>query len=95
MRQQPRNRPFARNSTFRAMEENATGERRQGRMRRHTGRECEEEAEAVDGKEVGGGLKSPLARCLLAGKGGRDKRRRWGVEVRIVVGNEIHDIWCP
>ena len=64
-------------------------------MRRHTGRECEEEAEAVDGKEVGGGLKGPLARCLLAGKGGRDKRRRWGVDVYIVVGNEIHDIWCP
>ena len=58
-------------------------------MRRPTGSECEEEAEAVDGKEVGWGLKDPLARCLLAEKGGRDRRRRQGVEVCILVGTEI------
>ena len=70
--------------------------RKGGWICRPTGRECEEEAEAVDGKEVGGGLKSPLAHGLLAEKGVDDIRcRRQGVEVCILVGNEIHDISPP
>ena len=65
-------------------------------MRRPTGSECEEEAEAVDGKEVGWGLKGPLARGLLAEKGGWDKRRRrQSVEVCILVRNQIQNICCP